>query len=125
MDFPSFSNGKKSTCNWGDLGSIHGLGRSPGEENGNPLQYCCLDNSMNRGALQATIHGIAESDMTEQLNTNTYPLLKTPHCEFRGKDIVISFPVAVSDWDYTGCACLAGLKGKERCIQYIFQIASE
>ena len=87
MGFPSFSDGKESTCNWGDLGSIPGLGRSPGEENGNPLQYCCLDNSMNRGALQATVHGIAESDMTEQWNTNTYTLLKTPHCEFRGKDV--------------------------------------
>ena len=50
-----------------DLGSIPGLGRSPGEGNGNPLQYSCLENSMDRGAWWATVHGIAESNVTEQL----------------------------------------------------------
>ena len=44
----------------GDLGSIPGLGRSPGEGNGNPLQYSCLENSMDRGAWQATVHGVAK-----------------------------------------------------------------
>ena len=48
-----------------DSGSISGLGRSPGEENGDPLQYSCLGNPMDRGALQAVVHGVAkESDMT-------------------------------------------------------------
>ena len=56
------SDGKESACNEGDLDSILGLGRSPGEGNGNPLQYSCLENSMDRGALQATVHGFAESD---------------------------------------------------------------
>ena len=49
--FPGGSNGKVSACNAGDLGSIPGWGRSPGEGNGNPLQYSCLENSMDRGAL--------------------------------------------------------------------------
>ena len=49
---------KESACCAEDLGPIPGLGRSPGEGNGNPLQYSCLENSMDRGAWQATVHGI-------------------------------------------------------------------
>ena len=52
--FPGGSDGKASACNAGDLGSIPGLGRSPGEGNGNPLQYSCLENHMGRGAWWAT-----------------------------------------------------------------------
>ena len=48
-----------SACNAGDLGSIPGLGRSPGEGNGNPLQYSCLENPIDRGIWQATVHGVA------------------------------------------------------------------
>ena len=51
----------------GDLGSIRGSRRSPGEGNGNPLQFACLENSMDRGARRATVHGVTESDTTEQL----------------------------------------------------------
>ena len=60
-DFPGGSDGKESACNAGDLGSIPGWGRSPGEGNGNPLQYSCLENSMDRGAWSAIIHGVAKS----------------------------------------------------------------
>ena len=60
-DFPGGSDGKASVYNAGDPGSIPGLGRSPGEGNGNPLQYYCLENPMDRGAWQATVHGIAKS----------------------------------------------------------------
>ena len=52
---------KKSACNAADLGLIPGLGRSPGEGNGIRLQYSCLENSMDRGAWQATVHGVAKS----------------------------------------------------------------
>ena len=57
--FPHSSVGKESACISRDLGSIPGLGRSPGEGNGNPLQYSCLENSMDRGAWQAIVHGVA------------------------------------------------------------------
>ena len=55
------SVGKESAYNAGDPGLISGLGRSPGEGNGNPLQYSCLENSMDRGDWQATVHGVARA----------------------------------------------------------------
>ena len=59
MGFFGGSEVKASAWNVGDLGSIPGLGRSPGEGSGNPFQYSCLENPMNRGAWQATVHGVA------------------------------------------------------------------
>ena len=59
--FPDGSEVKASACNVGDLGSIPGSGRSPGEGHGNPLQYSCLENSMDRGAWWATEYGVAKS----------------------------------------------------------------
>ena len=56
---------KESACNAGDPGSVPGLGRSPGEGNGNSLLYSCLKNSMDRGTWQATVHGVTEADMTK------------------------------------------------------------
>ena len=64
---PGGSDGREFTCSSGDSGSILGSGRSPGEGNGNPLQYSYLENSMDRGAWLATIHGVIELDMTERL----------------------------------------------------------
>ena len=64
--FSGGANGKESACNAGDLGSVPGVGSSPGEGNGNPLQDSCLENSMGRGAWQATVHGVAKSQT--QLN---------------------------------------------------------
>ena len=54
----------ESTCNAGDLGSIPGLGRFPGEGNGNPLQYSCLENPMDRGAWRPAVHGVARGGHT-------------------------------------------------------------
>ena len=66
LGFPGHSVGKESTCNAGDTDSIPGSGRSPGVGNGNPLQYSCLENSMERGAWRAAVHRAAKGrDMTE------------------------------------------------------------
>ena len=61
LDFPGGSDGKASVYNVGDPGLSPGLGRSPGEGNGNPLQYYCLENPMDRGAWQAAVYGVAKS----------------------------------------------------------------
>ena len=61
LDFPGGSDSKASAYNAGDPGLIPGLGRSPGDGNGNPLQYYCLENPMDRGAWQATVHGVSKS----------------------------------------------------------------
>ena len=60
-NFPGDSDGKASAYNAGDVGLIPGPGRSPGEGNGNPLQYSCLENPMDREAWEATVHGVAKS----------------------------------------------------------------
>ena len=61
MGFPGGSDGKVSACNVGDPGSIPGLGRSPGEGNGNPIQYACLENPRDRGSWWAAVCGVAQS----------------------------------------------------------------
>ena len=62
MGFPGGSDDKESACDTGDLSLIPGLGRSSAEGNGNPLQYSCLENPMDRGARWAVVHEVAESD---------------------------------------------------------------
>ena len=64
---PGGSIGKESACSARYLGSIPGLGSSPGEGNDYPRQYSCLENTMDIGTLQATVHGVTESDTTELL----------------------------------------------------------
>ena len=74
-DFPGGSEGKESACSVGGPGLIPGLGRSPGEGNGNPVQYSCLENPMDRGAWRATVHGVTKSrtQLTLSLSlTHTY-----------------------------------------------------
>ena len=72
MRLPQWLSGKEPACNagaTGDISLIPGLGRPPGDGHGNPLQYSCLENSMDRGAWRPTVHGVAELDTTEQLST--------------------------------------------------------
>ena len=71
MGFSGGSDGKETTCNAGDLGSISGLGSSSGGGHGKPLQYSYLENPMDRRAWWATVYGVTESDTTEWLSTIT------------------------------------------------------
>ena len=72
--FPSGSDGKESACNAGDSVSIPGSRGFSGEGNGNPLQYSCLENSMDRGAWQPIVHGITESHITKRLSLSFFML---------------------------------------------------
>ena len=65
---------KNPPANAGDTGSIPGLGRPPGGGNGNPLQYSCLENPMDRGAWWATVHGVSRSWTRLKLSTDTYSI---------------------------------------------------
>ena len=61
LGFPDGPDSKESTCNAGDLGSVPGSGKDPGEGSGNPLQYSYFENSMNRGVWRAAVHGVSKS----------------------------------------------------------------
>ena len=77
---PRWLSGKEPVCHAGDVGSIPGLGRSPGKGNGNPLQYSCLGNPKDRGAWQVIAHEIPkESDMTQRSNKNTFSRWQGSH----------------------------------------------
>ena len=85
--FPHRSVGKESACSAGDPGSIPELGRFPGEENGNPLQYSCLENPMDGGAWEAAVHGATKSrtqlsDFTLTLTFVRLPSLTLTPSEF-------------------------------------------
>ena len=69
----SLTTGKESACNAGDMGSVPGSRRSPGEGTGNPFQYSCLENSLDRGAWRVTVHGVAKSQtqLSDNIHTHT------------------------------------------------------
>ena len=75
------SDSKEAACITGDLGSIPGSGRSPGEANGNPVQYSCLENPVDRGAWQATVHGVTRV----RHNLATKPILLKVFLELGSK----------------------------------------
>ena len=77
MDFPGGSDGKASAYNAGDLGSVPGLGRSPGKGNGNLLQYSCLEKPIDGGAWQATVHGVTKSQ--PRLSDFTFTFISSVH----------------------------------------------
>ena len=91
MGYPGGSDSKESSCSAGDPSSFPGLGRSPGEGNGNPLQYFCLENPMDGGAWQTIVHGVTKSQtpLSKHVNPyNTYILEKN----LKKVDICICIP---------------------------------
>ena len=96
MGFSGGSDGKESACREGDLGLIPGSGRSPGEGNGNPLQYSCLENSMDRGAWWATVHG--SQRLRHDLVTNTFTL----HTIITSKGLEQLIPKCEMIWGKSG-----------------------
>ena len=93
FNFPGGSEDKVSACNAGDLGSIPGLGKSPGEGNGNLLQYSCLENPRDRGAWWAAVYGVAQSrTRLKRLSSSMYIFIILPtalkgRCSFH--DIIL------------------------------------
>ena len=105
--FPGGSDGKASAYNGGDPGSITGLWRSPGEGNGNPFQYSCLENPMNSGAWWATVHGITKSwtrlsDFTFTFTFNPWPIERIYRWH------VLNY--SIHFWVFTGVLIFIGLK---------------
>ena len=80
-------SGKESACVAGDVSSISGSERSPGGRNGYTLQYSCLENPSDRGAWQATVHGVTKSDMTE--HPHTMKVIGDPHTTFEEGHILL------------------------------------
>ena len=78
--FPWWLSSKETIFNTGDTGSIPGLGRPPGEGNGNPLHYSCLENPMDRGAWQVTVHGVTR--IRHDLATKPPPPCKLTYIEY-------------------------------------------
>ena len=111
--FPGGSEGKASVYSAGDLGPIPGSGRSPGERNGSPLQYSCLENPMDRGAWWATVHGVAKrqtrlSDSTTSLALNHSELKAPTVCPYEESIHSLLLPASLREGDQAGVHCPSG-----------------
>ena len=107
VGFPGSSAGKESACNVGDWGSIPGSGRSPGGGNGNPLQYSCLENSMDRGVWRATVHQVAKSQtQPEWLTFSPSTVLIAQSCPTLCNPTRLFYPWGFSRQEYwSGLPC--------------------
>ena len=105
--FPDGSEVKASACNAGDLGLIPGSGRSPGEGNGNPLQYSCLENPMDRGAWWPTVHRVTKS--RTWLSDFTHGLLQGTNSPCSFKFLMMGFKPSLSS-GFSGYCFLCGNK---------------
>ena len=97
MGFPHWLDCKESACNAGDLGSIPASGRSPGRGNGNPLQYSCLENSIDRGAWWATVHGAVT-----RLSNWTAIALTWPDRGHAHSCVIVTVLILLSDVSFRG-----------------------
>ena len=121
LGLPLWLSRKNPPGNAGDIGLIPGPGRSPGEENGNPLQYFCLENLIDRGAWRVTVHGATkESNMTQCLNRHRHYILSTIFPCWRKEEIQGSlfFQVARGTLNQKKCWILYSLE-KKRTSCYI------
>ena len=82
------SDSKESTCNAGDLGSISGSGKSPGGGHGNPLQHSCLENSTDRGAWRAAVHGVAALATTEATKSSRENIIECQKCLISQNELI-------------------------------------
>ena len=105
---PGGSDSKESACNAGGMGSVPGLGRSSGGGNGNPLQYSCLENSMDKGAWQATVHRVTKSQTwLKRLSKHAYMMHSDILC-FIYSIILYSFLLKYSQFTIScSCRCTA------------------
>ena len=119
-----FSGGsalKNPPVNSGNLGSLHGSGRSPGEENGNPLQYSCLKNPMDRGAWLPTVHGLAKSltcFIHQLMDTGAIPQILNWTSLFQRISLICGSSLIMLDWISLHCFSL--LAGVSRSSSFTF-----
>ena len=100
LAFPGGSSSKESACNAGNLGLIPGSGRSPGGGHGNPLQYSCWENSMDRGAWGLTVHKVAKrlSNSYTHTHTHTHTIRLYQPSEFMSKSKAHALPLFQNAW---------------------------